>query len=201
MDALTRDDVTAVLVTRCAADGEEVAADLLDFFPVTYIWDNSELIDLGAFGRYAAIFLNSTGPVIYVQDDDCMVSDADKQRLIDNYEPGVITALMPPERTDYTDTVLIGWGAIFDRDLPYQAFSRWNAAGHDMCSQEFRVVGADFVFPMITPWKRLDAYHQDLPRAHDTTVRTYWTWPNYASVKERYLREGRAIRDNGGRHR
>lgn len=191
MDAVT-DDVTAVIVTRGDCDIEPILASLI--FDDVVIWNNQVAIDYGAFGRYVAIRNHAKRNIVYVQDDDCVLSERDQYRLLDAYEPGLLTAMMPPERIDYRDTVLIGWGAIFDRDLPETAFRRWAAAGHEMESREFRVVGADFVFPLLAPWKRLDGYHRDLPHAHAPN-RTWGSWPDYANVKERYLREGRAIRD------
>jgi hypothetical protein len=188
MDAL---DVTAIIPTRGDCDLEPILDSLI--FGDTIVWDNSVRDDFGAFSRYLAIAEAKTD-VIYFQDDDCIVWKDDQRRLLDAYEPGILTAMMPPERTDYWDTVLIGWGAIFDRELPEVAFSRWVDAGEQTKSPEFRIVGADFVFPMLTPWKRLDGYHLDLPHAHAEN-RTWASFPDYGLVKETYLREGRAIRD------
>jgi len=192
MDALAPWEVTAVVVTRGDCDLTRVIESLI--FPKVTIWNNRGGEDLGAYGRYQAILEETRNSVVYVQDDDCTLSGDDQLRLVAAYEPGVVTAMMPPERIDYLDTVLIGWGAIFDRDLPAQAFERWRAAGHPTDTPEFRVVGADFVFPMLSKWKRLDGYHTDLPHAHGTN-RTWASWPDYANVKARYLHEARAIRD------
>lgn len=198
MDAVIGvDDVGAVIVTRGDCDLSPIL-DSLIFKDVT-VWDNSVVGDQGAFGRYIGILLTARA-VIFVQDDDCIITPEDQQRLVDEYEPGVISALMPPERIDYHDTVLIGWGAMFDWNMPAKAFARWRDAGHEMQTQEFKVVGCDFVFPLLSLWKRLDAYHVDLPHAHAPN-RTWGSWPRYAEVKERYLREGRAIRDSGSRSR
>jgi hypothetical protein len=160
------------------------------------IWNNEVAINYGAYGRYVAIRDHAKRDVVYVQDDDCIVSPEDQLRLVNAYEPGILAAMMPPERIDYRDTVLIGWGAIFDRGLPDIAFERWIATGHEMDSRKFQVVGADFVFPILTPWKRLDGYHQDLPHAHAEN-RTWASFPDYGLVKEAYLNEGRRIRDGG----
>lgn len=190
---LAPESVTAVVVTRGDVPLEEVLASLI--FRDVIVWDNSKLeTDWGAFGRYAAVHSFGTAPVIYVQDDDCVVKPADQLRLLEAYEAGVLTALMPAERVDYKDTVLVGWGALFDRHLPAAAFRRWQGAGTGAEDEEFRVVGCDFVFPMLTRWRRLDAHHRDLPHAHADN-RTWATYPDYANVKERILREARAVRD------
>jgi hypothetical protein len=187
-------DVQAVIVTRGDCDLAPILESLI--FPDVTIWNNKVATDLGAYGRYQAIQDHVHHDIVYVQDDDCIVSGEDQLRLFAAYEPAVLTAMMPPERTDYTDTVLIGWGAIFDSDLPELAFEKWVAAGHEIESPEFRIVGADFIFPILTPWKRLDGYHTDLPHAHADN-RTWASFTNYAQVKEAYLTEGRAIRDRG----
>lgn len=187
-------DVTAVIVTRGDCDLEPILGSLI--FDDVVIWNNEVAIDYGAYGRYVAIRDHAKREVVYVQDDDCIVSPEDQLRLVDAYEPGILTAMMPPERIDYRDTVLIGWGAIFSRYLPDLAFERWLATGHEMDSRKFQIVGADFVFPILTPWKRLDGYHQDLPHAHAEN-RTWASFPDYGLVKEAYLNEGRRIRDGG----
>ncbi|HEY1309299.1 MAG TPA: hypothetical protein VGF24_37425 [Vicinamibacterales bacterium] len=189
MDA---DDVTAVIVTRGDCDIEPILASLI--FDKVCIWDNKVAKDLGAYGRYEAIAHFVHTNVVYAQDDDCVVAPEDQYRLIDAYEPGTLTALMPAERTDYHDTVLIGWGSIFDRAMPALAFQKWIEAGHEIESREFRVVGADFVFPILSKWKRLDAEHVDLPQA-SADNRTWASFLNYGQIKQAFLREGRRIRD------
>jgi len=206
--------ISAVIVTRGDVDLTKPLKPLLDSDVLLdlIVWDNAAGVvhryakkndpfkgvvghtfgDRGAFGRYAAIEY-AWGDVIYFQDDDCVVQSSDLDRLVEAYEPGVLTALMPPSRTDYTDTVLIGWGSIFDRDLPEKAFYRWRENDGDVSSEDFLIVGCDFIFPMLTPWKRLDAEHTDLPWAFNNT-RT-WQRRGYTETKARYLHQLRKIRD------
>jgi len=157
-------DVTAVVVTRGDVPIGGLVNHIADGgFGEILVWDNgagllrdgywrdihgqyrvvtNSLPDLGAFGRYAAISYASH-PVIYTQDDDCLVHEAEIEKLLAAYKPGVVAALMPDRRDPYTDTVLLGWGALFDRDLPTRAFQRWTAAGHPIDTRSFQVVGAD----------------------------------------------------------
>jgi hypothetical protein len=197
---LSRHDVTAIIVTRGDVDLEPVLASLA--FSDVVVWDNScQEADEGAYGRYRAV-QRTRSKVVYFQDDDCVVPADDQIRLVDAYEPGVLAALMPPERVDYTDTVLVGWGSLCDWHLPGLAFGWWRQEGHDADSREFKVVGCDFVFPMLTPWRRLDGYHRDLPHAHAPN-RTWASFPDYAAVKARYMADARAMRDRqrqGGTH-
>ena len=207
-------NVSAIIVTRGDVNLDLVVASLPEEWEVL-IWNNGErrlfrrafgtllariitghsegLPDLGAYGRYAAIEY-AKHDVIYFQDDDCIVMPDDLERLTESYEPDVLSALMPPSRVDYTDTVLIGWGALFDRHLPEFAFARWTHAGHlAQTHRDFNVIGADFVFPMLTPHKRIDGEHEDLPWAHAPN-RT-WSLPGYEKTKQWFLREARAVRD------
>lgn len=198
--------ISAIIVTRGDVDLSRILASLPHEWQIV-VWNNGtgrvswpthegavgftvEAPQAFAFGRYRAISY-ADGDVIYVQDDDCVVFD--HEDLVDSYEPGVISAFMPESRTDYDDTVLVGWGALFDRDLPAQAFHRWRAAGEETKSEKFRTIGADFVFPMLTPHKRIDAEHEDLPWAHAEN-RT-WKRPGYLAEKGAYLHRAREIRD------
>lgn len=182
-------DVAAVLVTRGDVDLEPIKATLP--YGEIVVWDNSRREQAYAYGRYLAI-AETQAPVIYFQDDDCLVLD--HERLLAEYEPGLITANMPLERTDYIDTVLLGWGSLFDRNLPEQAFSRWQAAGYEVESEEFQRIGADFIFPMLTPWKRVDVGHQNLPWARDQN-RTF-RQPGYVKIKRRFIRKARSLADD-----
>lgn len=211
-------NVSAIIVTRGDVNLDAVVEPIPEKWE-SMIWDNGRgelrrrldgtfgyvvdaIPDLGAYGRYAAIKYAS-GDLIYVQDDDCIVSDP--QAIVDAWDasnrqnPDRIAATahvvcnMPPSRTDYADTVLIGWGAVFHRDAPERAFEQWRAAGYQTDNRDFEVIGADFVFPMLTPHIRIDAEHEDLPWAHAPN-RT-WSLPGYEEKKQEFLRAARAIRD------
>lgn len=116
-------------------------------------WTNwHEVEDLAVYGRYAAIEYAS-GDLIYVQDDDCVVSDP--QAIVDtwlygaNFREGSLEPLpnepqwshgshvvardhivcnMPANfraRHFYDEHSLVGFGAAFHRDAPKRAFERW----------------------------------------------------------------------------
>lgn len=90
--------------------------------------------DMSVYGRYAAIE-HASHELIYVQDDDVIVSDP--QAIVNAWS---VTALAPAPfgRTDlvvcnmpqefrhdgYVDHALVGFGAVFHRDLPERAFAR-----------------------------------------------------------------------------
>lgn len=113
------------------------------------IWDNSVEEDHGVYGRYMAIH-RATRPVIFTQDDDCLVRNWDQ--LFDAYEPGLVVGNMQNDVTRlrfYHDTTLLGWGSLFDRELPFVAFARY-ARFYPITWQWMTSCGAEITFPMLT---------------------------------------------------
>lgn len=153
---MTFDDVSAVLVTR----GDVDLGPIIETLPYgeLVIWDNSKRpYDAGVFGRYVAIG-ETTRPLVYFQDDDCLVSCHDA--LLAAWEPGHVVgnAFDDAERLKrYEGTTLLGWGALFDADLPWQAFTYY-ARFHPMeelWQAHAPGLGAEIVFPMLTPSKTI----------------------------------------------
>jgi hypothetical protein len=145
--------VSAVLVTRGDVDMQPII-DSLPYGQVI-VWDNSKRpVDYGVFGRYVAIH-EATQPVIYFQDDDCIVHCHDE--LMAAYEPGVVVgnAFDDPHRLKrYEGTTLLGWGALFDWSLPFLAFAHY--ARYWPFDWEFMTsLGAEIVFPMVSKTKTI----------------------------------------------
>lgn len=115
-------NVSAVIVTRGDVDLEPIIATI----PLAWdlvVWDNSRRENLCVYGRYAAL-QECEHEIVYVQDDDCVT---DPSAIVAAYDAGRIVANMPPEfRRRYPDSCLIGFGAVFDRDLPARAFARYS---------------------------------------------------------------------------
>lgn len=159
---MTFDDVSAVLVTR----GDVDLTPIIESLPYSeiVIWDNStRMVDYGVFGRYVAIG-EATRPLVYFQDDDCLVNC--HEELLAAWEPGHVVgnAFDDPERLKrYEGTTLLGWGSLFDADLPWRAFDRYARRypmeelwyGHGIERDQHRGLGAEIVFPMITPSKTI----------------------------------------------
>lgn len=155
---VTTPPVTAVIVTRGDVDLDPIFASLVAHFPerAVLVWDNSLTLlpDLGVYGRYEAI-RRANSPIIYVQDDDCIVPVG---AVLDAYEPGRLVANMPRSRwSDYPDSCLVGWGAVFDRDLPRQAFQTWYQATLDstiggVAAPAWGTPTASFPTPWEAPW-------------------------------------------------
>lgn len=153
---MTFDDVSAVLVTRGDVDMQPII-DTLPYGEVV-VWDNSTRpYDAGVFGRYIAIS-EATRPLVYFQDDDCLVSC--HEALLEAWEPGYVVgnAFDDAERLKrYEGTTLLGWGSIFESDLPWEAFVRYARRYpiEELWDAKTKGLGAEIVFPMLTPSKTI----------------------------------------------
>ena len=172
--------VSAVLVTRGNVDLTEILTSFTDAGLAEFIvWDNSRRPrDMAVFGRYEAIG-EADGEVIYVQDDDCVLSRDQIRGVIAGYEPGAVTCNMTDRfRENYPDAALVGFGAVFDRDLPRRAFARF-AVGR---SSMLFLRTCDLVFTALTPRRFVDVGHRNLPWATDPD-RMYRSAPLLAERK------------------
>lgn len=193
-------NVAAVIVTR----GNVALAPIIESLPHAWepiVWNNSLERDLSVYGRYAAIE-HTSADVIFVQDDDCILAPESFQALLDAYTPGHVVANMPARfRPHYPDSCLVGFGAIFDRDLPAQAFGRF--AGYDGPSDLFwRAIAeqpapflreCDAVFTTLTPRILLDLDYQDREFASDPD--RLWRQPDHHAQRQRMLALARQVRD------
>lgn len=119
--AIAASEVALTIPTRGDVDLEPILSSLPDFGDVV-VWDNSVEQDLAVYGRYAAIERTDKA-IIATQDDDAIVPWG---TILKHYEPGRLIANMDRARWGpgwgYPDSTLIGWGGLFDRDLPEKAF-------------------------------------------------------------------------------
>lgn len=144
----------------------------------TVVWDNSQREDLAVYGRYAAI-AETTENVILVVDDDVALDSAVTQ-LAAAYKPGHVVCNMPQRFRDvgfYDEHALVGFGALFDRDLPARAFGALAALDDPPpgMSREtfdsyvddggFFLRTCDVVFTALTPRILVDAPYRNLPWA------------------------------------
>lgn len=193
-------NVSAIIVTRGDVDLAPVLRSLPEEWEIV-IWDNSghltiipsgaaeadhevpDVADLAVYGRYAAIQYASH-EIIYVQDDDCIVSDPEAivVKLLETYQIYVdpvahptlashVVCNMPQEfrHSFYEDHALVGFGAVFHRDAPARAFDR----------PEFEVMRVsyptgywfertcDIVFTALTPRVLVDVPVEHLPHAYN----------------------------------
>ena len=191
---------------------------------VQFVWNPNEcgsLADLSVYGRYAAIEYAS-GDLIYVQDDDVIVSDPgafvakdlrDSNGLLP-MDAGYVVCNQPPEfRHDfYVDHALVGFGACFHRDLPTSAFGRYLDSRHNgglldiggiVVSKSFPTPlpqheidlfyrTCDIVFTALTPRVLVDVPVTSLPYASDPG--RMWTTPGHQEERSRMLALALAVK-------
>ena len=123
---LTPDQVTACLVTR--GDQPDMMRRIREslIFDRVVVWDNSQATDWKCAGRYMAAALADT-QVVYFQDDDVIVPPDTQRRLVHAYMPGVVIANWGHGDTPdgYDDLPLVCGGAVLDRQLCFDAISRY----------------------------------------------------------------------------
>ena len=164
--------VTACIVTRGDHDLDPIIYSLADAgIPLIKIWDNSKREqNLEVYGRYALIG-ETDSPLIYVQDDDCVLPTESIQGIIWESDSGAsvhgqLVCNMPPRFRHgfYDEHSLVGFGACFHRSLPFVAFDRlwkWQVARGKERGIDLEELAAD-KSPMM---------HQALELAHDPK---YW---------------------------
>lgn len=152
--------VTGCLVTRGNVPIDEILAS----WPRSWdrvVYDNSmEQEDVAVLGRYLAIERACT-EVVFVQDDDCLLAEESFRTLVEQYQEGFITANMPlPFREHYWDSCLIGFGALFQKDLPHRAFEKlWPTPPASFPRT------CDVYFTALTSFKWLNLDYENLPWA------------------------------------
>lgn len=197
-------NVSAVIVTR----GDVDLSPVLNALPREWqkvVWDNSQREDLAVYGRYAAIS-ECEHETVFVVDDDCVLETP--LTLLSVYEheikrsPGAIVANMPARfRHDfYSDHCLVGFGAIFQRELPAAAFARFRVARSfgkvfDAFVQDPGIFSrtCDIVFTSLTPRILLDLPYTDLPWA--SAPNRMWKQPEHVGERKRMLELAQKVRD------
>lgn len=186
-------EVTPVIVTRGGLDDLDTL--MLPYIEVgcayPIIYDNSKRENLSVYGRYAALAEVTTRAAM-VQDDDCILPVGSIEAILAAYEPGAVTANMPERfRIHYPDSCLVGFGAVFDRELPQVAFDsriRWYLTDRAMFLRE-----CDAVFTCLTPRVLVDVPVEILPRAH--AAHTLWKQRDHYAQRTQMLGLARKVRD------
>lgn len=218
-------NVSACLVTRGNVDMQPVIDSLPRDWEIV-LWSNGERMvwrsdgwaevcsDLSVYGRYAAIEY-ATHDLIYVQDDDVIVSDpaaiaAEWCEASGRREPlGLpmaehIVANMPQEfRHDgYTDSCLVGFGACFHRDLPEKLFRDYELSSAMPWGKTFGATDllpvfyrtCDVMFTTLAPARVL----VDVPKTNrefaEDPDRMY-RQPEHVGERKRMLELSRKVRD------
>lgn len=180
--------------------------------------DGPVIGDLSVYGRYAAIEY-ATGDLIYVQDDDVIVSDppalvdkwigtaslagpvpADGSDLSNVETFNHIVCNMPPQfRHDfYEDHSLVGFGACFHRDSPKKAFENLYVQSEIVKIDEAQQVfyrTCDVVFTTLTPRVLVDVpiEHREFASAPNRM----WKQKDHFGERLKMLQLARQVRDGG----
>lgn len=134
------------------------------------------------FNRYKAM-LESNAEILFTQDDDCVT---DLGPLFEAYDPAVIVNAMTPEHAaQYRGPqTLIGFGAIFHRELVRFAFERWTWKRDDLFYRE-----SDRIFPTVNRHETVFPEIEILPHASDAD--RLWKQPDHqvarAAMNQRIL--------------
>lgn len=224
-------NVSAVVVTR----GDTDLSEILESIPPEWervVWNNGEAAydvwtpgahkfsggpgrDLAVYGRYHAALHVASHPIIFVQDDDCVLEPESFEAIVEawrsprRYFRDALVANMPqPFRHDfYSDHCLVGFGAMFERRLALSAFERYfRAQGrvHDRVPP--RIAGGppgeaipialdvpveflrtcDIVFTALTPFELVDVPYRNLPWA--SAPNRMWRQRGHGAEREHALK-------------
>jgi hypothetical protein len=127
------------------------------------------------FNRYRAMLEESGSEIFLTQDDDCVT---DLRPLLDAYDRAVIVNAMTREHAaQYQgNQTLIGFGALFHRDLVSYAFYGWNWQRDDLFYRE-----SDRIFPTVIPHKTVFPQISILP--HASAPNRLWKQPDHNSAR------------------
>lgn len=203
--------VTAIIVTRGDQDLDEVQRSLPEEWELI-IWDNSGSVkiyspidgfgnadvqvipiyeDVAVYGRFAALDYASND-LIYVQDDDCVVSDPlmialamDALRFADGSLIDAVVCNMPQEfRHDFYDEhALCGFGAAFPRSLPGRTFVWFK--DRTIIEPEVFNRTCDIVFTGLTQRILVDHPVRSLPYAH--ALNRMWKQTDHVGERTKML--------------
>lgn len=166
------EQVSAIIVTRGDVPLDEITHVLSSVPRIDdiVIWDNSkEDRDYRVWGRHAALNL-ARHSVIYSQDDDLVHTVEGVNRILDAYEPGLLTGCMWPEWSagaeaqnipgGYSDLAFPGSGSVYAWETPLLAAERYLNV---YPSDDFFLTWCDAIIGVLAPTKQLDERFAVLP--------------------------------------
>lgn len=214
-------DVSAVIVTRGDVDlvpvyhslsmmGEivtwnngtleiEIAnMDGVRRLPAQIGWDaDAAPRDLAVYGRYAAM-RHCRFQTVYVQDDDCLLPPESIEALIAalgaSDRRSVVCNLPEPFRAHYTDSALVGFGAIMDVDLPEKIFSSFlEQIGDRELDLDAFLRRCDNVLTTLAQLIVVDVPYVDRPFANDPG--RMWKTTGHVGERDAMIALARTIRE------
>lgn len=150
---------------------------------------DDDIRDLAVYGRYAAIEYTSS-ELIYVQDDDVLHKPEGIHEIVNRYYDalgrewdhifgGGVVCNMPANfrHSFYQEHALVGFGAVFHRDLPFKAFRRIPRGQFFFDQRHWFYRACDIVFTALTPRVLVDVPYEDLPWA--SAPNRMWQQPSH----------------------
>jgi hypothetical protein len=205
-------NVSAVIVTRGDIDIQPVIDSIPKEWEIV-VWDNSGTIqrsdgwaevctDMSVFGRYAALDYCSHD-LIYVQDDDVIVSDP--THLVERWAiehsataggilpfyTDLVVCNMPPEfrHEFYRSHALVGFGGVFHREQAAKCFERLFAAHLEIGASPENVAWfhrcCDIALTGLSRRLLVDVPKENREMASDDN--RMWKQPNHVSERIRML--------------
>lgn len=169
----------------------------LSVFDELIVYDNSVREDVGVYGRYIAT-REVSNDLVYVQDDDCVVSDPEvivAELLHRPHGARHVCCNMPPEfRHDfYVDHALVGFGACFERTVPDNCFSKFGQLHREVVPQDFFNRTCDIVVTGLSRRTLVDVPYENLPWA--SSDNRMWKQPTHVEERARMLELVKKVRD------
>lgn len=181
--------ISAVLVTRGNVDLSPIIETLP--FDDIIVWDNSrKKTDIAVLGRYRAMF-DAKNDIVYVQDDDCIVPVSQMVAQW-NEDPRVMLCNMPADHGTYTDSALVGWGCIMNRNWAWNALSRY-VEFFPLNEDKSLYMTADIPVTVLNRFRRVDFGHQNFDYAYGLD-RMYHR-DSHDTEREIALQRARYVRD------
>ena len=176
-------DLSAVIPTKGDVDLTHIIKSIKDAgIKDVVIADYGQKV----YNRFLGV-KNAKHNIIYTQDDDCIV---DVKGVIDSYIAGIVVNNMPIDRRSFynEDITLIGWGAIFDKNL-VNVLDGWE---HD----DLFMTECDRIFTALNKHKEILVDFKSLDYASDTSRLssndTHWEY--LKQIKQRiYEKVGRTV--------
>lgn len=145
--------------------------------------------DFGVLGRWQASHY-AMHPLIYVQDDDCVV---DVAAVLEHADAGRLVANMPRSRWgDYPDSTLVGWGAVVDKIAAQRAIADYQTELGEKFDRGRTLRCCDVVVSALLPRTVIDVGFSHLPWAElDTRMHKQ---PGHKDERDLVLEQARAVR-------
>ena len=177
---------TVVITTRGDVDLAPALSGIPDGWPVV-VWNNAERgDDLKVYGYFAALDEVET-EYAYTQADDAICPAGELLERWSEDEHGDRILLNVADG----DTPWVSFGALFRKDLPRAALTRYMDAYHDGHLHDDVLKWCEVIVCELTPWVNVDLGKQDLP--HQANRNRMEHQPDHYAEQARIREKARAL--------